>query len=907
MRLDEWLYRIPLRLRSLFHRNDMDQELDEELRNHLERQTEENVARGMSPSEARRAAVIVLGGIEQRKQQCRETRGVHWIHDLGQDLLYGLRKMRRDPGFTMAALLIVALGIGANTAIFSADHALLFRTLPYKDAGRLVEIFQRSLSDAPVDTEPVAPGNYFDLQANGGAFESMAAWREMSLNLSGGDNPEQVRAASVSANLFGVLGVEPMLGRDFRAGEDAPGQGPVVILSYGLWQRRFSGDRNIVGKTIRANDQIYTVTGVMPQGFRFPIGWVPSDVEIWTPLVLSLAERGSRKEISLDVVGRLRAGVTLAQAQANLGAIAGQLARTYPETNKDWGVNLMPLADRGVRAFRGLFTLLSIAVGLVLLIACANVANLLLARGMERQKELTVRTALGARRSRLVRQLMTEGVLLSFLGGLAGIGLGFLGTRVLASLAPVNDLPDLQQLTVRAPVLLLSLGLSIATGVLFSVLPAITLSRTRLHGTLQETGRANTGTVRGHRLKAALVTGEVALTLALLLCAGDILNSFFSYMRIVPGFDVRNVLTMRLSLPRQKYSSPQQWAAFFDRVVEEVRTIPGVTAAAAGSGAPMEGAGSVLRFHIGEGHARATFDESNMTEYFRMSPDYFHATGMRLLHGRTLLPSDTPHEPAVAVINEALARKQFGNADPIGKRIFLDGDVNESATASTAGPPVEIVGVVRDTKEYGLFQITPQMIFVPMAQDPEPAMSLVVKSTLDPASLAAEIRSRVAKIDPDQPVYNVRSLQEIFRNEHAFFRFNTLMLAVFAGMALVLSLIGIYAVMAYAVSQRAREFGIRLALGSPRGRILGLVLRQGVWMGLIGIACGLALSWPATKLLARALNESMFLKLVHIGPVLFPCLVRGDGVHDAVGLRAAGSARHPGGPAGSAALGVTAD
>ena len=450
----------------------------------------------------------------------------------------------------------------------------------------------------------------------------MAAWRETSPNLSGGENAERVLAASISTNLFSVLGIEPMMGRDFRAGKNT-----TAILSYGLWQRRFSRDPNIVGKTIRANDQTYTVTGVMPKGFRFPIGWVPTDVQVWTPLLLSPAERTSRKDISLDVVGRLRPGVALAQAQASLAAVAAQLARTYPETNKDWGVNLMPLADRGVRAYRGLFTLLSLAVALVLLIACANVANLLLARGMERQKELTVRAALGARRGRLVRQLMTEGILLSFLGGLLGIGLGFLGTRALASLAPVADLPDLQHLTVRAPVLLLSLGLSIATGVLFSMLPAITLSRTRLHGTLQETGRANTGTVRGHRLKAALVTGEVALTLALLLCAGDILNSFFSYMRIDPGFDVQNVLTMRLSLPRQKYKSPQQWAGFFNRAVEEVKTIPGVTAAAAGSGAPMEGAGSVLRFHIGGGHARATFDEGNMTEYFRMSPDYFSHRG----------------------------------------------------------------------------------------------------------------------------------------------------------------------------------------------------------------------------------------------------------------------------------------
>jgi putative ABC transport system permease protein len=878
MRLDDWLYTIPLRLRSLFRRDTVEQELEDELREHLERKTEENRSRGMSPTEARRAALIALGGLEQRKQQCRETRRVHWIHDLGQDLLYGLRKMRRDPGFSVAALLIVALGIGANTAIFSADHALLFRVLPYKDPGRLVDVFQKSLADAGTDRMPVAPANYFDWSADHRQFESFAAWQTTSFNLSGGDNPERVRAASVSANLFGVLGVEPMLGRAFVAGEDAPGKGSLAILSYGLWQRRFSGDRNVVGKTMRANDQTYTVVGVMPEGFRFPIGWVSSDVEVWTPLVLSDAQRISRKDIVLMVIARLRSGISLAQAQAGLGAVSQRLAQAWPETNKDWGVNVTPMADAGVSDYRGLFILLSVAVGLVLLIACANVANLLLARGMERQKELTVRAALGARRSRLVRQLMTEGVLLSFSGGLAGIGLGYLGTWALASLAPVTDLPDLQHMKLRAPVLLLSLGLSIMTGVVFSVLPAITLSRTRLHGTLQETGRSSTGTVRGQRLKAALVAGEVALTLALLLCAGDILNSFFSYMRIDPGFDVRNVLTMRLSLPRQKYRDAGEWAAFFNRTVEEVTTIPGVQAVAAGSGAPMEGAGAVLRFHIAGKSVPGGINEDSIAEYFRITPGYFRTTGMRLVRGRNVLDSDLRGGPGVAVVNERFAHKEFGNSDPIGKRIFLDGDVNESAAASTTGPPLEIVGVVRDTKEYGLFQITPQMIYVPMAQDPEPAMSLVVKSAADPGSLATEIRSRVAKLDPDQPVYNVRSLKEIFRNEHAFFRFNTMLLAVFAGMALVLALIGIYAVMAYAVSQRAREFGIRMALGSPRGKIVGLVLRQGVWMGLIGIACGLALSWPATGLLARVLNESMFLRLVRTGPVLFPVLCVGMGL-----------------------------
>jgi putative ABC transport system permease protein len=874
MRIEHWLYTIPLRLRSLFRRNKLDSELDEELQNHIERQTEQNIALGMSPIEARRAALIALGGFEQSKQQCRETRGVHWIGDLGHDILYGLRTMRRNPGFTIAALLILALGIGANTAIFSANHALLFRVLPYRDPGQLVEVFQKSLTDPSEDTMPVAPANYLDWQAGNKPFEAFTAWQTANFNFSGGANPERVRAATVSANLFNVLGVEPFLGRAFRDGEDAPGKASLAILSYPLWQRRFSGNPGIVGKTIRANDQPYTVIGVMPQGFRFPIGWESTDVEIWTPLVFTSAERTSRKDITLDVIARLRPGATMAQARATLDATAAQLARAYPDANKDWGINLMPLADRGVRDFRGLFILLSIAVGLVLLIACANVANLLLARGMERQKELTVRAALGARRGRLVRQLLTEGVLLSFSGGILGIALGCLGTRTLASFAPTTDLPDLKHAAVNAAVLAFSLALSILTGFLFSVLPALTLSRTSLHGTFQETGRASTGTVRGNRLKAALVTGEVALTLALLLCAGDILYSFFSYMSIDPGFDARKVLTMRISLPKQKYPSPQQRAAFFTRTVDEVQAIPGVTSAATGSGAPMEDEGAIMRFHPATDQHSATIKRS-IAEYFRISPDYFRVNGMPLLRGRALLPADRDGSPRVAVINQTLARKEFGTGEPIGRRIFLDGDVNESAQAETTGPPLEIIGVVHDTKQYGLFQITPQTIYVPMAQDPEPAMSLLVRTTADPSTVLAAIRRRLVTIDPDQPVYNVRSMKEIFQEEHAFFRFNTLLLAVFAAMALVLSLIGIYAVMAYTVSQRAREFGIRMALGAPQRKILTLVLRQAAWMSLIGISLGLALAWPATRMLARALKESMFLTLLGTGPALFPALCAG--------------------------------
>jgi putative ABC transport system permease protein len=872
MRPEHWLYTIPLRLRSLFRWMQADQELDDELRDHLERKTEEYLAQGMTQAEAHRHARLDLGGIEQTKEKCRDARRVNWIQDLGQDLRFGLRMLRKSPGFIAFAILTLALGIGANTTIFSADNAVLFRELPYKDSGRLVQVLQKYFPNPGEDRMPVAPATYFDWQAQSRSFEGFAASRLASLNLSGADQPERIRSAEVSASTFSLLGASPLLGRNFEP-SDENGSAPVAILNYDLWQRGFHGDAQIVGRTIRANNHLYTVVGVMPQDFRFPIGWLRSDVEVWTPLALNEDERRSRSAIVLDVIARLRPGVTLAQAQTDMDIVARRLSQQYPETNKDWGANLMPLRDRGISDYRPLFLLVSLAVGLVLLIACANVANMLLARGIQRQRELTTRMAVGASRARLVRQLLTEGVMLSALASLLGVILAHWGIQVIASLAPAVDIPELKTMALNRRVLLFTLGLSVLTGLVFSIFPAFTLSRFSLRDALQEGGRSS-GSLRQSRLKTMLVAGELALTLTLLICAGTVGRSFLTYMAIPPGFSPANVLVMKMALPSEKYKEPQQWAEFFRRVEEEIKAIPGVAAAAVGSGAPMEGGGDVLRYDI-PGRTAADPKQVRLVEYFRVTEEYFLANGIRLKRGRLFDARDRSGTAPVAILNEEFARGEFAGKDPLGEWITLRGDVNRSVNGEGGGRRVQVVGVVNNTKEYGLFHMTPRMVYVPLSQDPARSMSVMVKSAGDPSGLAAEIRRRLLKIDPDQPLFNVRTESQIVRENHALLRLNVWLFGTFAATALILAITGIYALIAYGVSARIQEFGIRLALGATPRQILRLVLRQAASLTSVGIVLGLLLAVPATKLLARALKSSMFVDLLGSGPPLFAAISAG--------------------------------
>jgi putative ABC transport system permease protein len=840
MRTPRWLRRS----------SDVAGDIRDEVDSHLAMARRDRESAGETPEQAAAAARREFGNAALVREETRAVWAWTWLEQLAQDTRYGVRQLRRQPGFTIVAVLSLALGIGAGTVIFSAVDAVILRRLPFREPARLVEIFQQYFPHPAMDRMDVSVANFLDWQADHASFDGMAADRLISLNLSGPGGPERIRGAAVTANAFELLGRDALVGRVFRS-DTRDGDTPVAVLSYSLWQRRFGANPDVIGQSILANRTSYTIIGIMPPGFRFPVGWLLSEVDFWTPLSFTPAERGDRGTIGLEVVARLRSGVTIRQAQANLDVIARQLAAAYPTTNKDWGAHLMLLDDRGVSDWRPLFALLSLAAGVVLLVGCANVANLLLARGLGRQREFTLRAALGARRTRIVRQVVTEGVVLASLGGALGIVLAFWGIRMLAWLAPVSDLPELRHVGLNLRVLGFGVGVSVATGFLFSLAPAVTRSHVRLRDALQDHARSGAGW-HAHRAQALMAAAELALTLPLLVCAGALYRTFHAYMTEAPGFVADGVVTMRLSLPTETYSQDSQWTACFDRALEGIKTIPGVEAAAVGNGAPMEDGGDVMKYRIA-GRTSAATDKS-WSELLSVSLDYFRATGIELHRGRLFTDRDRAGAPPVALVSEALVRREFPGQDPIGQRIEVLGDVNRSVGTAASGPPIEIVGVIADTREYSFFNAPTPMIYVPFAQSPRRAVSLMIKTAADPSSVLPAIHDRLLKVDPDQPIYNVQTLTAMVRDHHALYRLEMMLLASFAGIALVLSLVGTYGVMAYFVNGRVREFGVRMALGAERRQILRFVLWRGAWLSALGLAVGLAAAWPAMVLLSNAMQ-----------------------------------------------------
>lgn len=758
------------------------------------------------------------------------------------DLRYAFRQFVRSPGFTAIAILTLALGIGACAAIFSVVNGVLLRPLDYPQPERLVVLRETQLPQFPEFS--ISPPNYLDWEKQTKSYEYLAAYASETLNFTGEREPQRLVGVKATADYFDVYGIRPALGRTFLPEEDVPGKNHVVVLSHPFWQRVFGGASDVVGHPLQLSGEPYTVVGVAPPGFG-----QASKVDAWVPMAFKRDEiaNDNRGSHYLSVAGRLRPGVMAVQADAELKVLAAQLAKQYPDANKGWSAFVMPLLDYSVRDVRTvLYTLLG-AVGCVLLIACANIANLLLARATARHREISIRAALGASRARLVRQLLTESVLLALFGGAAGLLLARWGLDALLALAPAS-LPRAADIHLDASVLAFSLALSVVTGLVFGVAPAWLAARTDVSEALKQGTRGSTeGGARG-RLRSALVVIEVAFALLLLGGAGLLARSFVRLAHVDPGFTPENATVLRLTLPEKKYAKPEQQTAFVNALLDHLRVLPGVQAVGLTHALPLLG-DWVLGFNI-EGRPAVAPSDLPSTNYYAVTPDYFRAMGIRLVRGRVFTAQDDAKAPRVAIINETLAHQFFPNEDPIGKRINV-----------TNGPDAwrEIVGIVADIKQYGVDKATTSQSYEPFAQSPFQSLNVVLRTTGSPSALLGSLRPAVYAVDKDQPVGTIRPLEDFMAESIARQRFATLLLAVFSLVALVIAAVGIYGVMAYSVVQRTGEFGIRMALGAQRRDVLRLVLAQGGKLVGLGLLIGLG----ATLAVSRAMGSMLFHTSAH--------------------------------------------
>ena len=823
-------------VRNTTRKNQMERELTEEVGSYVELLTEKKMKEGMNEREARRAAMMEVGGVEQVKEEVRAGRTGFAIETFFQDIRYGMRSLRKKPGFLFTAVIALALGIGANTAIFSVTNGVLLRSLSYANPEKIVILWERNVSGTRLQNV-VSPANFLDWQKGTKSFEHMGAAWDTRINLTGGEGePEEVQAQRVTPSFFRVLGVQPAMGRFFADEEDRPGAAPVVILSHRLWRGRFAGNPAILSRQVTISGRTYTVVGVMPADFHF----LNTEVQAWLPLTLDPAIDYRTSGRFLRVLGRLKPGASAQQAQAELSGIARQLEQDHPRYNTGWGVNVIPIHEQIVGDIRPILIVLLAAVAFVLLIACANVANLLLARAAARQKELALRAALGAGRLRLVRQMLTESVLLSLIGGALGLLLAYWGIQLLIAFAPDN-IPRLREITIDPGVLGFTFAVSLATGLLFGLLPALQASRPDLNDALKEGARGSTGG-RSRLFRNVLVVSEVSLALVLLIGAGLMIRSFFQLHRVKTGFSSDNVLTMRVQLPMAKYREKNQRENFFKQAEARLAILPAVKAVGAINFLPLNGLASSTSFNI-EGHPEADAGKAPGTEVRVVTPNYFTAMGIPLLKGR-LLDEHDGADSHVLVINETMAKKYFPNEDPIGKRLIVEWDPKA---------PDEIVGVVADIKEYALDREANPAIYWPHPREPYQFMNLILRTSTDPMTLAAAVQKEIRALDPDQPVADVRTMQQVIAKSIARPRFNTLLLTIFAGVALVLASVGLYGVMNYSATQRTHEVGIRMALGATRADIMRLVVGNGMLLTLIGIGIGVAASLLLTRVMASLL------------------------------------------------------
>ncbi|HYT64854.1 MAG TPA: ABC transporter permease [Vicinamibacterales bacterium] len=868
MNLPRWIAALPVRVRSIVGRARAENDLDDELSFHVAMQARAAHEAGTSEADAMRRARLDLGGVLQTKERCRDTWPLRWAEDLLHDIRYASRGLRRTPAFSLIAITVLALGIGANTALFSVISGVLLRPLPYPDANRLVRIWSAMPAQGYPRSGTALP-DYRTWRATNHSFEEMGASHNTVYNLTGVDPPERLLAARMTASMWQVLRPMPLLGTLFSSDAEQWGHHRVVVVSEGLWKRRFGADPSILGRTVQLNGQPFTVFGVLPASFQYP----NAGTELWTPESYAPGDAmDSRSNRFVDVIGRLKPAVTVPRAQADLAVVAAQIRQQFPE-NAGVDATIQSWREDIVGGVRPTLLLLWGAVAMVLLIACTNVANLVLARSLARRQELTIRVAIGAGRGRLARQLLTENMLLASVGAILGVGLAYALVHSLPTLGPIG-MPRLGEVRLDRVPLAFAAGLAVLTGVGFGVSPLRYLRDVDLANDLKESARSAAGSTSQSGSRRVLLIAEVSLSLVLLIGAGLLIVSLMRLQQIDPGFRSDHVLTASVNLAGARYQKHEQIALFVRELIDQVAMLPGVEAAAASTGIPLGRTGWGKFFNIDGRPVPSSLAQVPTVEYRQVTPAYFQALGATVSRGRAFTPDDDAQRPRVAIVNETLATRFWPNEDPIGSRVSAAPPesliADEIAGAIAAGqlpadfqgvPRLTIVGIVRDVRERGLDREVAPTLYVPYAQavppneDPSGSFFLVVRTATDPVAYRQPIEALVHRLDPDLPIANVQTLEARVAESLARRRFAMMALGSFAGVALLLVVAGMYGVMSYLVTQRRREFGVRIALGATPRDLLGLVLSQGLQITAIGIPLGLLTAGVLSQFAAGQLFE----------------------------------------------------